>query len=95
MDRTRLLCAALLVAFAAEARDPAQVRQFRKAQPCPATGQSSGPCPGWVVDHIKPLCAGGPDHPTNMQWQTVEEAKAKDRQERKLCSARHNQMDAK
>jgi len=35
--------------------------------------------PGYVVDHIKPLAEGGKDEPSNMQWQTVEEAKAKDR----------------
>jgi hypothetical protein len=35
--------------------------------------------PGYVVDHIKPLKEGGADDPTNMQWQTVEDAKAKDK----------------
>jgi len=30
-----------------------------------------------VVDHIVPLCAGGADAPSNMQWQTVEAAKAR------------------
>jgi hypothetical protein len=38
--------------------------------------------PGYVVDHIKPLACGGVDMPSNMQWQTVEAAKAKDRIER-------------
>lgn len=42
--------------------------------------------PGHVVDHIVPLACGGADHPSNMQWQTVEEAKAKDRTERRGCS---------
>ena len=37
--------------------------------------------PGHVVDHIIPLKRGGPDPPANMQWQTVEEAKAKDKRE--------------
>lgn len=32
-------------------------------------------------DHIKPLKRGGADDPSNMQWQTVEDAKAKDRWE--------------
>jgi len=44
--------------------------------------------PGYVVDHIVPLCAGGADAPSNMQWQTVEGAKVKDRQERATCSRR-------
>jgi hypothetical protein len=34
-----------------------------------------------VVDHIKALKRGGADDPSNMQWQTVEDAKAKDRWE--------------
>jgi hypothetical protein len=41
--------------------------------------------PGYVVDHIKPLGCGGADDPTNMQWQTTEEAKAKDKTERIGC----------
>jgi len=42
--------------------------------------------PGYVVDHIVPLCAGGADAPSNMQWQTTGEAKVKDSQERATCS---------
>lgn len=41
--------------------------------------------PGYIVDHIVPLACGGADAPSNMQWQTVAEAKAKDRVERKGC----------
>ena len=37
---------------------------------------------GYVVDHIVPLECGGADAPSNMQWQTVEQAKIKDRSER-------------
>jgi hypothetical protein len=43
--------------------------------------------PGYVVDHIIPLCAGAPDDPENMQWQKVVEAKRKDKFERDLCAA--------
>jgi hypothetical protein len=49
------------------------------------TGYPSGR-PGYVVDHIIPLACEGPDTPENMQWQTVEEAKAKDRVERNECT---------
>lgn len=35
--------------------------------------------PGYVADHIVPLAKGGKDIPSNMQWQTIAEAKAKDR----------------
>lgn len=56
---------------------------FKRAHPCPSTGKSSGPCKGYVIDHITPLARGGADSPNNMQWQTVAESKAKDKWERK------------
>lgn len=37
--------------------------------------------PGYVVDHTVPLKRGGTDAPSNMQWQTKDAAKAKDRWE--------------
>jgi hypothetical protein len=37
------------------------------------------------VDHITPLACGGADTPSNMQWQTIAAAKAKDRVERAGC----------
>jgi hypothetical protein len=54
---------------------------FMVQQPCPSTGKTYGSCPGYVIDHIKPLKRGGADDPSNMQWQTKEEAKAKDKWE--------------
>ena len=36
---------------------------------------------GYVVDHIIPLKKGGCDCPSNMQWQTIEEGKKKDKVE--------------
>jgi hypothetical protein len=60
-------------------RNPAARRSFQMSNPCPATGRTSGACPGYVVDHIVPLKRGGVDEPANMQWQTVTDAKAKDR----------------
>lgn len=47
----------------------------------PVIGKTASACPGSVVDHIKALKRGGADDPSNMQWQTVEDAKAKDRVE--------------
>lgn len=52
---------------------------FQKTHPCPATGRASGKCPGYVIDHVKALKHGGADDPSNMQWQTKAEARAKDR----------------
>ena len=54
---------------------------FMRSHPCPANGHTHGACPGYVVDHIVALKRGGPDAPSNMQWQTVEAAKAKDKWE--------------
>jgi len=85
-----LLSGLLMVAgaFAAPAhRSSAQRAEFQRLNPCPATGKARGACPGYVVDHVRPLCAGGADHPANMQWQTVEAAKAKDRDEVRQCRA--------
>lgn len=48
------------------------------------TGHPKG-WPGHVVDHIIPLACGGPDTPSNLQWQTIAEAKRKDKWERKGC----------
>jgi hypothetical protein len=56
---------------------------FMKSHPCPSNGRKSGPCPGYVVDHVRPLANGGADTPSNMQWQTVSAAEAKDKWERK------------
>ena len=39
------------------------------------------PMPGYIIDHVIALKRGGADSPANMQWQTVVEAKAKDRWE--------------
>lgn len=72
-------------AIARTLRNSAQRAAFIRDHPCPATGRNRGPCPGYVVDHIEPLCADGPDNPGNMQWQTVKEAKEKDRKEREMC----------
>lgn len=49
-----------------------------------ATGFPKGR-PGFVIDHIVPLACGGRDLPSNMQWQTRAEARAKDKVERTAC----------
>src|SRR5437870_5252678 len=54
---------------------------FMRSHPCPSTGGRSGACPGYVVDHVIALKHGGADAPSNMEWQTIEAAKAKDRWE--------------
>lgn len=66
-------------------RSKDSVHSFRKDHPCPATGKTSGACPGWVVDHLLPLCAGGRDAPENMMWQEFKASKEKDKVEVALC----------
>lgn len=66
-------------------RSESAKRDFTLTHPCPATGRTNGPCPGYVIDHVNPLACGGPDAPSNMQWQTKEAAKAKDKRERNGC----------
>lgn len=59
---------------------------FFKEHPCPA-GPDEGStkrCRGYVIDHVCPLECCGKDDPANMQWQTIEEGKAKDKWE-KYC----------
>lgn len=63
------------------ARSTSVKYQFRKQYPCPSTGKRSGPCPGYVIDHVVALKRCGADTPSNMQWQTIADAKAKDRWE--------------
>jgi hypothetical protein len=63
------------------ARSSTARERFLKSHPCPSTGKTSGACPGYVVDHIQALKHGGKDDPSNMQWQTIQAAKDKDRWE--------------
>jgi hypothetical protein len=71
---------------AKQPRSASVMREFQLTHPCPATGRTSGACPGYVKDHVQPLACGGPDAPSNMQWQTRADAKAKDRWETKGCA---------
>lgn len=66
-------------------RSLAARREFQRLFPCPVNGKGRGACPGYVVDHVVPLACGGLDGPENMQWQTRDAARAKDRAERLGC----------
>lgn len=83
-----------LAAAARIERSAAEVLAFKRHNPCPATGERRGPCPGWVIDHVTPLCAGGPDSRANMQWQGYAESLVKDREERRVCRDMRRQNGA-
>lgn len=68
-----------------------------KRSPTPAmnafrkqTGYAKGRS-GWVIDHIVPMCAGGPDAVENLQWQERTASFKKDVFERQLCSEMRRQ----
>lgn len=81
-----LLAATLIHPAAAKTQRSYAVKaEFKRLNPCPANGNRRGPCPNYHVDHVTPLCAGGPDAVDNMQWLTVEEHKAKTKREAGMC----------
>ena len=91
------LLAALLLVAPAEAKQPrstAAKHAFQRSVPCPATGAARGRCPGYVIDHVVPLCAGGIDRPSNMQWQTVADSRRKDKGEFAECRVLRKQRGA-
>jgi hypothetical protein len=80
--RTRRKCTTCARDFRGRiARSTTAKHDFQKSHPCPSTGKTTGACPGFVVDHVVPLKRGGADVPSNMQWQTTQAAKAKDKVE--------------
>ena len=87
--RTLILALAAVLALPAlSAERSRQLRaEFMRANPCPATGKPTGACPGWQVDHVRSLCAGGVDHPTNMAWLTIEAHQRKTAKDVGLCRA--------
>lgn len=83
-----LLILLLLFSLTTEAKQHRSYKaklEFKQQYPCPSTGEATGKCEGYIIDHIRPLACGGADSPENMQWQTEEDSKAKDRWERADC----------
>ena len=82
------LLALLALSIGAEARiqrSAAEVSAFKRDNPCPATDLRRGPCKGYEVDHVQPLCSGGPDTVANMQWLTIKEHRVKTRADLRVC----------
>jgi hypothetical protein len=64
---TLAVCVALSISASAKEHRSASVkREFQLTHPCPATGRTSGACPGYVKDHILPLACDGPDAVANL-----------------------------
>lgn len=66
-------------------RSYAAKAEFKRMNPCPATGERRGKCLGFEIDHAVPLKCGGADHHGNMQWLSVEQHKEKTRREASQC----------
>lgn len=43
-------------------------RAYQMVVPCPSTGLETGACPGWSVDHVRPISRCGCDSVDNVQW---------------------------
>lgn len=80
-----LLAALALPALARIPRSSSAVAEFKRQHPCPVNGAKRGPCPGWEVDHIEALCAGGSDTAGNMQWLTKQAHAQKTKRDVMLC----------
>lgn len=74
-------------ALGGQPRSMAERAAFVRHHPCPSTGLNRGACPGWEVDHVLALCAGGADSRWNMQWLSVAEHRGKSRTDRAMCRA--------
>src|SRR5438445_6961303 len=85
LDAMILGILAISTAGASEPRSPEVKHEFQRQHPCPSTGRTTGACPAYIKDHVFPLACGGPDSIGNMQWQTIQAARAKDKGERQGC----------
>jgi len=63
-------------------RSAGATRAFKRENPCPATGKTTGACPGYQIDHRVPLSQGGAGETANMEWLTTQEHKEKTARER-------------
>ena len=83
-----LLIINLLFILQAQAKQPRSyhaIKQFKIENPCPASGRYKGRCEGNVIDHVVPLACVGLDSLKNMQCQTLQAARSKDKLELSIC----------
>lgn len=94
---TIFLAFLLTISGGAEAKQPRDkkvLREFQREVPCPSTGKRRGKCPGYEADHIVPLCAGGKDEWSNLQWLTVREHREKTAIDKKHCASHRKDKNA-
>ena len=73
-------------AIGGKERSSTAISDFKQSNPCPSTGRMYGRCPGYQIDHRHPLAAGGADRPSNMQWLSTRQHRAKTANERRNSS---------
>lgn len=79
------IIAVLLAGCCHQKRSQAMRAVFVATHPCPSPEGTKTACPGYQVDHIIAICAGGRDAPENMQWLTVAAHKEKTRSDVQTC----------
>ena len=66
-------------------RRAAVVAAYKKLYPCPSTGlYGVGACPGWSLNHDKPLACGGRDAVSNLSYMRNDVKKIVDSYEREI-----------
>lgn len=73
---------------AAAPRSRTLLAEFKRLNPCPSTSKTRGACPGFQIDHIQPLCAGGQDELANLHWLSIADHAAKTRKDVAACFGR-------
>lgn len=76
----------------AHKRSATVLAAFQRIHPCPSTGEKTGACPNWAIDHTIPLACGGVDAVYNLAWipdvaKSCKEWWCKDRYERKIYAS--------
>ena len=61
--------------------------EFQRLNPCPANNAREGDCPGYAIQHVVPLCLGGPDVAYNLRWQRLADLKRNEVADARDCRA--------
>lgn len=58
---------------------------FEKLTPCPGKKIGEDICTGYIMVYVDPLCNGGKDSPTNVNWLPMLDLKNKQRHDQTIC----------